>query len=276
MKHIFSIVLLFSILTVYSQEKVYQHFKCTRIINLQSVESLRPGVMELKILHRFGAVTEGASQLWGLDQATMRIALEYGLTDKIMFGFGRSTFQKTLDGFVKFKILEQRKNEVPLAVSWMSTMTVNTQAQDVPFEQRLAYVHQLILSSKLNDRLTLQLSPTAIHRNVVPLAEDNNLAWAIGSAFKYSVTKVMSLNAEYIWRVPPTTQTETFKNNFDSFSLGLGFDTKGHFFEFHVTNSFATIEKGFILETNDTWSKGNVHLGFNIVRDFRIRKPRHQ
>lgn len=276
MKYIFSIALVFSFFWASSQEKVYEHFKCTRIINLQSVESLRPGVLELKILHRFGAVTEGASQLWGLDQATMRIALEYGLTDKIMFGFGRSTFQKTLDGFVKFKLLEQRKNQLPLAMSWMSTMTANTQLRDAPFVQRLAYVHQLILSSKLNDRLTLQLSPTAIHRNVVPLVEDRNLAWAIGSALKYSVTKVMSINAEYIWRVPPATQTETFKNNFDSFSLGLGFDTKGHFFEFHLTNSFATIEKGFILETNDTWSKGNVHLGFNIVRDFRVHKPRNK
>ena len=80
-------------------------FKSTRIVNGQSIENVGPGVLDFKIMHRFGPISDGGYNFFGLDQATMRIGLDYGLTDRLMVGIGRSTFEKQYDGFLKYKII---------------------------------------------------------------------------------------------------------------------------------------------------------------------------
>ena len=72
-------------------------FKSTRIINGQSIENVGPGILDFRILHRFGPLSDGAYNFYGLDQATMRLGLDYGITDKLMIGIGRSTFEKQYD-----------------------------------------------------------------------------------------------------------------------------------------------------------------------------------
>lgn len=278
-----SILLLFCSVFSYSQDstttkKVYEHFRDTRIINLQSIESLSHGILELKISHRFGALSGGANELWGLDQATMRMAFEYGLTSRIMLGIGRSTNNKMFDGFIKANLLEQYENGTPISLSLFSSINVN----GVPFDDsrtnffssRLSYVSQVILASKISDDLTIQLSPTVIHKNLVELEEDKNLSYALGVAGKYNLTKVLSLNAEYIYRLQNGVNTPSFEDNYNSLSVGLGIHTKGHFFELHLTNSTPMYESGYILETSDSWLDGKIHFGFNIVRDFKLTKPK--
>jgi hypothetical protein len=281
MKKAIPFILLFYSVLSFGQdkeEKVYEHFNNTRIINLQSVESLSPGIFELKISHRFGAVTEGPANLFGLDIATMRIGLEQGLTKNLMIGIGRSTYQKTYDGFVKYRILTQKEDGLKLAISFLSTINVNGLPFDKSrtnyFSSRLAYVNQFIFSSRLNERISLQLSPTVIHKNLVKYVADKNTTYALGFAGKYNLNKNISLNLEYMARLKQGVGTPTFTNNYNSLSAGMGIETKGHFFELHLTNSMPMVETGFITETKDTWLKGNIHPGFNIVRDFRVYKKR--
>jgi hypothetical protein len=69
-------------------------FKTTRIVNGHSIENVGAGILDFKILHRFGAINQGGYEFFGLDQATMRIGLDYGITKNLMIGIGRSTFQK--------------------------------------------------------------------------------------------------------------------------------------------------------------------------------------
>lgn len=279
MKHILTVLSICLLGNLFSQEtKVYEHFRNTRIINLQSVESLKPGTMELKISHRFGAVSDGPRNLFGLDIATMRLALEQGLTENLMIGIGRSTTQKTYDGFVKWRIINQKENGIPFTMSYLSTISINGMAPDKTrkeyFSNKLAYVNQLIISSKINDLVTLQLSPTVIHKNLVPLAADKNTTFAIGFAATYNLTQHLSLNGEYIARIPIAFSTSTFTANHNSLSCGLGINTRGHFFELHLTNSMQMVEKGVITETPDTWLKGNIHPGFNMIRDFKVYKKK--
>ncbi|MFY7788568.1 MAG: DUF5777 family beta-barrel protein, partial [Thermoflexibacteraceae bacterium] len=75
-------------------------FKSTRIINGHSVEGMAAKHLDFRISHRFGQLSDGAYNLWGLDQAYIRIALEYGLTNRLMVGVGRSTYQKAYDSFL--------------------------------------------------------------------------------------------------------------------------------------------------------------------------------
>src|SRR3569833_1217743 len=90
------------------REYVYNAFKSPRVIMAHSMEMLRPGVLDFRILHRFGRVNGGAYEFFGLDgPATVRLGLDYGITDNLMIGIGRSTFNKELDGFIKYRIIQQ-------------------------------------------------------------------------------------------------------------------------------------------------------------------------
>ncbi|HNK27245.1 MAG TPA: DUF5777 family beta-barrel protein, partial [Cyclobacteriaceae bacterium] len=82
-------------------------FKTTRLINGHSIENVALGVLDFRISHRFGFISSGAYELWGLDNASMRMGFDYGLTKRLMIGVGRSTYQKQYDGFAKFKVLRQ-------------------------------------------------------------------------------------------------------------------------------------------------------------------------
>src|SRR3954464_11854729 len=90
------------------KEYVTGAFKSTRVIMSHSMEMLRPGVLDFRILHRFGRVSGGGYELFGLDgPATVRIGLDYGITNYLSVGFGRSTNRKELDGFIKVRPVQQ-------------------------------------------------------------------------------------------------------------------------------------------------------------------------
>jgi hypothetical protein len=152
-------------------------------------------------------------------------------------------------------------------MKWTDTSRTNY------FSSRLAYVHQLILGSKISERLSLEIVPTAVHRNLVVQATEQNLSFAIGTGGRFKISRRMSINAEYIYRIPPKDATVlSFVNNYNSISLGVDIETGGHVFQLHFSNSLPMIEKGFILETDQSWQKGGIHLGFNITRDFVLHK----
>ncbi|OYY08845.1 MAG: hypothetical protein B7Y66_10125, partial [Sphingobacteriia bacterium 35-36-14] len=54
-------------------------FKTTRIVNGHSIENIGAGLLDVKINHRFGRVNTGGYNLFGLDQASMRMGLDYGI-----------------------------------------------------------------------------------------------------------------------------------------------------------------------------------------------------
>ena len=129
--------------------------------------------MELRISHRFGTLNNGAYQLFGLDNATMRLGFDFGLSNTIMAGIGRSTFEKTFDAFFKIKILRQTSgnNNMPFTLDFVPTIALKTLKWDDTtqknyFSSRLFYTNQLIIARKFNNSLSLQLMPTYIHRNL--------------------------------------------------------------------------------------------------------------
>src|SRR5580692_1472759 len=108
------------------KEAVSATFKATRIINGSSVESLGAGVLDFRISHRFGQLNQGSQNFFGLDNATTRIGLDYGITRWLMIGIGHSTYNKEDDGFAKIKLLRQRTNGTPLSISYAGSISVQT------------------------------------------------------------------------------------------------------------------------------------------------------
>ena len=250
-------------------------FKGTRLINGHTTETQGAGELNFLISHRFGRINGGLYEFFGLDQANIRLALEYGLTDRLMLGLGRSSFEKVVDGFLKYQILKQEsgKRKVPFSVTAFSSMAVNTLRSDnpereMPFTGRLDYTHQLLIARKFNSRLSVQLLPTLVHRNLVSATDISNDLFAMGVGGRYKLTNRISLNLEYYYRLNAGPEQDEYYN---PLAIGVDIETGGHVFQLHFTNAQAMIEEGFVTETTGNFFSGDIHFGFNISRVFQLR-----
>lgn len=259
--------------TVYTEAT----FKTTRLINGQTVETAGNGNLNFIISHRFGDLKSGVSTFWGLDHSLIRLGLEYGFTSKVDIGIGRSNEQKLVDGYFKYKILQQSSGAVnmPFTLIWYSNISTstlpwaNTNRQNL-FSSRLYYVHQIILGRKFSERFSLQVGPGVLHRNLVEREIDQNDAPFVNISGRIKLTSRISLNGEYFWLLPGQTSND-FCN---SLAIGVDLETGGHVFQLHFSNSRGRTEK-FIAENTNSWMDGQVGFGFNIVRYFNLKKIKH-
>ena len=253
-------------------------FKATRILNGHSVEQMDEGQMDFRISHRFGLISSGAYEFFGLDQAHIHLSFEYGIKDWIMVGIGRGTFEKTIDGFTKIKLLRQSTGlkEMPLSVSYMGGIYVNglrwsdTERENY-FWQRLDYAHQILVARKFSPALSLQLTPSYLHQNFVETAADPNDIFGLGAGGRLKLSKRISINAEYYYLFLPDKETLSTRI-YNPFSLGIDIETGGHVFQIIFTNSVGMTENAFLGHTLGRWLDGDIHLGFNISRVFQLKK----
>jgi hypothetical protein len=251
-------------------------FKTTRLINGHTVENVAAGVLDMRISHRFGAINTGIKQFYGLDVATMRVSLEYGINRWLMIGGGRSTFEKTYDSFLKAKILRQSKGtrNMPITLSYLASMQTITVPYEKPdrtnfFTSNMFFVHQLIIARKFNESFSFQVSPTLVHRNLVDLISTPHDLFSIGMGGRMKLTRRTSINVEYFYQFNKFEPTKT-----NMLSIGFDIETGGHVFQLCFTNSPYMIEKAFIHQNSGTWKAGDIIGGFNISRNFTIRDPR--
>ncbi|MFP4469221.1 MAG: DUF5777 family beta-barrel protein [Bacteroidales bacterium] len=255
----------------------YATFKANRLVLGQSIENPAPGVLVFLIQHHFGHVNSGAYEFWGMDQATIRLGLEYGINDWLAVGIGRSSYKKTFDGFVKAKILRQSTGaaNVPVSLSYFASTSLTSLKWQHPerknyFTSRMAFTHQLLLARKFSAAFSLQLTPTLVHKNLVPEEEDRNDILAMGIGGRVKLSNRISLNAEYFYVLPDQIGSQEYDN---SLSIGFDIETGGHVFQLFFTNSNPIFESGFITETRGKWTDGDIYFGFNISRVFTIVKP---
>ena len=245
-------------------------FKTTRLINGQSIENLGSGILDVKISHRFDPVNEGAYTLFGLDNATMRMGVDYGVNKWLMVGVGRSTFEKTYDFFAKARILRQSKGKVnmPVSLSYAGSFIWKTikDSKITNYDDRFAYSHQLLIARKFNDYVSLQLMPTLVHYNLANSTQNDYYSLGVGGRLRLS--RRVNLTSEYYYRF---TKEAGYYN---SLSVGFDIETGGHVFQFHFTNSTGMTDRTFIEETSNKWGDGGVRFGFNIARVFTIVKPK--
>jgi hypothetical protein len=253
-------------------------FKSTRILNGHSVEKMPSGQLDVRISHRFGRLNSGAYEFFGLDQSNIHLSLEYGILDWLMVGVGRGSYEKTADGFAKFTLFRQSSGArvMPVSVSLVSSIAVKTVKWADPsrtnyFSSRLSFVDQVLIARKINQRFSVQITPSYVHRNLVSTELDPNDLFSLGAGGRVKLSNRISLNAEYFYIV--NSKTNMSQKIYDPLSLGFDIETGGHVFQLFFTNSVAMIEKGFIGETTGNWLKGDIHFGFNISRVFTLKRP---
>lgn len=257
-------------------------FESTRIISGHSVETLRKGVLEFRVEHRFGDLAGsngGVQTFYGLDNsADIRLAFEYGITDNWMVGFGRSKgngnpYRSLLDAFTQYRIFKQDRTTHPFSLAVLGTTSYSymkatsdiSQVSHFPKQvYRFAYCAQVNIAKNFGDFLTLSLMPTVVHRNYVA-ANDQNTIFALGGAFRWSLSKKVGFIAEYY----QTFANEELRTNYQN-SLGVAVEwmTFGHNFTIYLTNSSGFGETQFITNTTENWLKGQFRLGFCIGRKF--------
>jgi len=252
-------------------------FESTRVLNGHSNELMPEGQLDFRIEHRFGLINQGSYEFYGLDQALIKFALEYGIKDWAMVGINRCVIDKMVSGFAKFSLLKQSSGTKIIPVSatvLLETSIIGTKwdnpDQKNAFSSRVSYVGQLILARKFNEHLSLMLAPVWIHRNLVPTTTDNKDMFALGVASRYKIFSMASLNAEYY---PVLSQSWDHQNTSFRNALSFGFEieTDGHIFQLMVTNSVGMNEKSFITETMGNKWKDDLHLGLNISRSFSLK-----
>ncbi len=250
--------------TVYSSQ---------RVINGHSAEVLHKNNLSFDIGHRFGFLNGGVSSLWGLDDyANIRLGLQYGITEKLSVGVGRSRLDKVYDGFVKYQLLRQSRgsNAMPLTATIFAGGFIKT--ADLPeivaaydiYAHKMSYTTQLILSRQFYKKINIQVSPTYIHRNLVAAEADPNSAFALGVGGEIKLTRTIYLSGEYYW------QQEKIEDQFDSFAVGVNFNNIAHQFQLFFGNSLSMNEYAFIKENNRSFFQGDIRFGFNIVRIFQF------
>ncbi len=250
-------------------------FKATRLSNGHSVETLGAGVLDVRISHRFGYINTGIEEFFGLDQATTRLALEYGITNRLMVGLGRSSYQKEVDAFAKYKLVRQATNGAPVTVSVLGSGIVNTSTFSDPtrvnyFSSRMSYVFQGLVARKFSDAFSLQLMPSIVHYNLAPAPNVNNNVYAMGIGGRLKLSKRVSMNAEYYYQLP----SSQYEGTTNSVAIGFDIETGGHVFQLYFTNSTGINERAFITETTGNFFNGDIHFGFHISRVFSLKDPR--
>ena len=260
-----------------STEVVYatNAFKSTRVVNSQSMEMLGYGVLDFRILHRFGKMSSGFYESFGLDNASMRIGFDYGLLPNVMVGIGRTTSRKEIDGFVKYRVLRQSTGakNMPVSVLGVSGMTYTGLKQ--PFEnpdveataaRRVAYYQQIIIGRKFSERFSLQLSPTYLHRNIVATTMIPNDLFALGIGGRFKVSNRVAL----VWDYTSAFNRAPGDPTADPLTIGVDIETGGHVFQLHFSNAVGMNERAFIADNNGNWGKGDIQFGFNLSRVFQV------
>jgi hypothetical protein len=282
MKILTAIISILSLFDAVSQDKIWNTFEGTRVLNNHSTEMLYKKNLEFIIAHKFGDIAGsngGFDNFFGFDNiADVRFAFEYGITNNLNIGIGRNKGiglqRQVIDGFFKYRFLQQEKNGIPINLSFVSSMAfvgakASTDSTSLAFYQnpleRLIYTNQILASRKMNDRWSILLNLGYHHRNLVAFDDVNGMFFT-GGAIRFRVTETFGLIAEYnhVWnRVYGNGQ----KN-----PLSLGFEvlTGGHNFTIVLSNSKAINENLFISNTYSDWLKGQWRIGFSINRRFKL------
>lgn len=246
-------------------------FKGLKIVNFESTKMLNKREFYFIVSHRFGSIKNGFDDFFGLDFANTRLHFLYGISDGFNVSVSRSSFNKTYDASLKYRLLQQQQN-IPVTVVGYSQVAINTLLEEalilrpVDFGDRVSFTQQILVSRKITENLSLQLMPTYFYEGYVDYAPQDNSQFALGLGGRYKVNKRWSINVDYGWHLN-RADGSPFVN---PLSIGVDIETGGHVFQLHFTNAQPTFESGFLGNAVGDWGDGDIYFGFNLSRVFNF------
>lgn len=249
-------------------------FLAGSIVSLSTVSSLPKNNLSTSVMHNFGLVSGGIDDFFGLDVgASVRLGIDYGITDRLNIGLGRSSLENTIDARLKYVVLQQMTSDkIPVQIAIEGDVGINTQKErrfDFTFTERLNYMASLMIARKFNNKLSMQISPIFSHFNTVVKetneAPHNHSLFAIGIGGRYKFSNTNTISFEYL----PVIGTRN-SGTTNHLAISYEIDTGGHVFQIFLMSGQWFTEQHLIARTNSDISDFDFRLGFNINRLFRL------
>lgn len=256
-------------------------FKSSRLVLLNTNKTQNKYDMAFWIAHRFGDIGGsfgGSHTLYGLDAATdIYFGFDYGISDHLTVGIGRSRANELYNLFLKYRLKEQKVNGFPFAITlfgqagYITRKSLNS-TEFLKQSDRISYNLQAIISRKFSEQFSMLIEPGLLIKpdHVIQNNPENLASLGIGGRLK--LTKRFSLIADYTW-VNGFGRSKNFNTGYYN-PLGIGFEieTGGHVFSLDFMNATSIIENNFIADTQKSWGKGGVRFGFAVSRNFTLKK----
>lgn len=275
------------------EKPVKNTFESVWILDNQTILVPQKKTLEIDIMHRFGVVTNGYSDFWGLfAPSNIRLGVNYVPINRLNVGVGLTKSNMLLDGNAKYSIITQTPHKFPVSVSYYANMAYDTRKDPdggiFKYEsQRFSFFHQVMIARKITDKLSLQIAGSLSHQNSVDGYYTKNDStgkvifknmkfdhFAFSFSGRYKLTDVTSLMFDYD---QPITKHATNNPN-PNLALGIEFNTGGHSFQFFVGNySYLNPQRNNLFNTNSPFAYtdkttgkkvkgGQFLIGFNITR----------
>jgi hypothetical protein len=244
------------------------------IVGISTATALPARNMNTMVMHNFGLVSGGLNQFFGLDAgAAVRLGIDYGISDRLDIGIGRTGLEDVVDLRTKYVVLEQLKSDkIPVQVALKGNIGIATDTErrfEYSFTERLNYLFSVMVARKFSDKVSLQITPMVSHHNTVvkelPDEQLYNTLFGIGLSGRYKLNLRNALAFEFL---PVIGSRNSNTNN--HLALSYEIDTGGHVFQlFFMTGRWFT-EQHLLARTTNDFMDLDFRFGFNINRFFGL------
>ncbi len=277
--------LLNTLISTEKNQTVQATFKNTHLVLLNTNETQKRNDLAFWIAHRFGDLGGqfgGAKTLFGLDLAPdVYIGFDYGVTDKLTLGFGRSKFDATYNVLAKYRLIQQKENSIPFSLTLFGQSAIvsreafNT-SEFATNNDRMSHFLSGIFASKVSSSLSLLVSPSVLLRNKTTEANDPESLVSVGFGGRLKLYKRFSLIADYTLVEGLGRPNDLATEFYNPLGAGIEIETGGHVFSLNFQNSPYIIENNFIPNTQKSWRDGGVRWGFSVSRNFALFQKRNK
>jgi hypothetical protein len=247
-------------------------FWATSIVTLPSVTAVPAGDLVFTIQHAFGPVSDGFKELFGLDRsANIRFGLDYGVSDRVSIGVGRSRYDKVYDVRTQIGLATWMRGSKATMLSVFGNIGVDSQDNGSEFGDRLSSYASVLVAHTVSDKFSIQVSPAWTHFNLTRenvvfgggIEKEASDMVSLGLAGRYVVSTRASIMMEYI----PVLGTRSDGTS-DVFSVGVDLETGGHIFQLFVTSTQWIAPQYVVAKSRDNFFDGDFGFGFNVHRAF--------
>jgi hypothetical protein len=274
-------------------KKLPQTWNDERLIGSPTTKTVVPGFMEVYFMHRFGSMGGasggGVHTLYGFDLASdVLFGFDFGITKRFMLGICRSKDQELIDLYGKYRLIDQKAGGSPISLAIYEDIGITPEDTTTLYNgtsegesrrsiaDRFSYLTQVIVSSRLNDHISLEVIPTLSYRDhILETPNPNNNTYdenaipAIGLGGRYMFNKTLGVVADYYYIISKY-RTDNPTPYYNILSAGIEVNTGGHVFEINLSNTPGLNGNNAIPYTTGSWLKGGFRLGFTISRNFNI------
>lgn len=256
-------------------QRVGNTFESVWLIDNQTVLVPLRKTFEFDILHRFGTIKNGYSDLFGVyAPSNIRIGFNYVPINNLMVGFGFSKERLLWDFDLKYAIFKEKgEKPFPVSVTYLGNVAVDTRPAEnfVNKTDRLSYFHQLMVAKKLTRDFSAQASMNFSHMNAVEgyvtgdgtiegKMKNDHLSFSVLGRYKISDAFAFIGNYDQ-----PITK-HTTNNPHPNISLGVELATPLHAFQVFVGNYRWMVPQYNNFYNSNDYAQGEFLFGFNITR----------